>query len=131
MTAYGTSVGYLPLRKWIADKHGVSPDQVIVTTGATDSSPTTRYAHNALGQRVFKTEPLYPPAQGDEGDAGFMQSLIAFFTRLWAPGASDAERLGTAFVYDEQGSLIAEMGMGGAHSTAANSTAAAHRRRAR
>src|SRR5882724_3820732 len=30
-TAYGTSVGYLPLRKWIADKHGVSADQVIVT----------------------------------------------------------------------------------------------------
>ncbi|POA51943.1 hypothetical protein C1884_30390, partial [Pseudomonas sp. GW460-R15] len=29
------------------------------TTGATDISPTTRYAHNALGQRVFKTEPLY------------------------------------------------------------------------
>jgi RHS repeat-associated protein len=88
-----------------------------VTTGATDSSPTTRYAHNALGQRVFKTEPLYPPAEGDEADAGFMQSLIAFFTRLWAPGASDAERLGTAFVYDEQGSLIAEVGMGGAHSS--------------
>ena len=30
------------------------------TTGV---SPTTRYAHNALGQRVFKTEPLYPPGQ--------------------------------------------------------------------
>jgi RHS repeat-associated protein len=88
-----------------------------VTTGATDTSPTTRYAHNALGQRVFKTEPLYPPAQGEEADAGFMQSLIAFLNRLWAPGASDAERLGTAFVYDEQGSLIAEVGMGGAHSS--------------
>jgi DNA-binding transcriptional MocR family regulator len=34
MTAYGTSVGYLPLRQWIADKHGVSPDQVIVTNGS-------------------------------------------------------------------------------------------------
>src|SRR3954467_11895845 len=34
MTAYGTSVGYVPLRKWIADKHGVSPDQVIVTNGS-------------------------------------------------------------------------------------------------
>jgi len=33
-TAYGTSVGYLPLRKWIADKHGVSADQVIVTNGS-------------------------------------------------------------------------------------------------
>jgi DNA-binding transcriptional MocR family regulator len=34
MTAYGTSVGYVPLREWIANKHGVSPDQVIVTNGS-------------------------------------------------------------------------------------------------
>ena len=34
VTAYGTSVGYLPLRKWIADKHGVAPDRVLVTNGS-------------------------------------------------------------------------------------------------
>jgi len=34
VTAYGTSVGYVPLRQWIAGKHGVSPDQVIVTNGS-------------------------------------------------------------------------------------------------
>jgi 2-aminoadipate transaminase len=34
VTAYGTSVGYLPLRNWIAEKHGVSADQVIVTNGS-------------------------------------------------------------------------------------------------
>src|SRR5262249_27208443 len=34
ITAYGTSVGYLPLRQWIADKHGVAPDNVIVTNGS-------------------------------------------------------------------------------------------------
>lgn len=34
VTAYGTSVGYVPLRKWIADKHGVAADQVIVTNGS-------------------------------------------------------------------------------------------------
>lgn len=73
------------------------------TTGATDTSPTTRYAHNALGQRVFKTEPLYPPSQGDEADPGFMQSLVAFFTKLWSPSTSQAEQLGYAYVYDEQG----------------------------
>uniref|UniRef100_UPI004038FC37 RHS repeat-associated core domain-containing protein n=1 Tax=unclassified Variovorax TaxID=663243 RepID=UPI004038FC37 len=83
------------------------------TTGATDVSPTTRYAHNALGQRVFKTEPLYPPNQGDEADPGFMQSLIAFFTKLWSPTTSQAEQLGYAYVYDEQGTLIAEVGSGG------------------
>ncbi|MGF6348361.1 RHS repeat-associated protein [Variovorax sp. W2I14] len=86
------------------------------TTGATDTSPTTRYAHNALGQRVFKTEPLYPPSQGDEADPGFMQSLIAFFTKLWSPSTTQAEQLGYAYVYDEQGTLIAEVGSGGTNS---------------
>ncbi|WP_398497957.1 RHS repeat-associated core domain-containing protein [Variovorax sp.] len=86
------------------------------TTGATDSSPTTRYAHNALGQRVFKTEPLYPPSQGDESDPGFWGSLVAFFTKLWSPSTSEAEQLGYAYVYDEQGTLVAEIGSGGSNS---------------
>jgi RHS repeat-associated protein len=86
------------------------------TTGATDASPTTRYAHNALGQRVFKTEPLYPPSQGNAADPGFMQSLIAFFTKLWSPANNQAEQLGYAYVYDEQGTLIAEVGSGGTNS---------------
>lgn len=87
------------------------------TTGATDSSPTTRYAHNALGQRVFKTEPQFPPVQGDETDPGFWSSLVAFFTKLWSPATSEAEQLGYAYVYDEQGTLIAEVGSGGAQSS--------------
>ncbi len=33
-TAYGTSVGYLPLREWIAGQHGVDVDQVLVTNGS-------------------------------------------------------------------------------------------------
>jgi DNA-binding transcriptional MocR family regulator len=33
-TAYGTSIGYVPLREWIADKHGVAPEQVLVTNGS-------------------------------------------------------------------------------------------------
>jgi RHS repeat-associated protein len=71
------------------------------------------YAGNPLAPLRRKRTGSYVP----KDDTGFMQSLIAFFTRLWAPGASDAERLGTAFVYDEQGSLIAEVGMGGAYSS--------------
>ncbi|MFC7547048.1 PLP-dependent aminotransferase family protein [Plantactinospora sp. GCM10030261] len=34
ITAYGTSVGYPPLREWIARKHGVTSDQVLVTNGS-------------------------------------------------------------------------------------------------
>jgi 2-aminoadipate transaminase len=32
--AYGTAIGYPPLRAWIADKHGLPPEQVIVTNGS-------------------------------------------------------------------------------------------------
>lgn len=34
VTAYGTSVGYPPLRAWIARRHGVDVDQVLVTNGS-------------------------------------------------------------------------------------------------
>src|SRR5213592_2396248 len=33
-TAYGTSVGYVPLRKWIAEQHGVDVANVLVTNGS-------------------------------------------------------------------------------------------------
>ncbi|MFG3338455.1 PLP-dependent aminotransferase family protein [Glycomyces sp. NPDC048151] len=34
VTGYGTSVGYVPLREWIAAKHGVKPENVLVTNGS-------------------------------------------------------------------------------------------------
>jgi DNA-binding transcriptional MocR family regulator len=33
-TAYGTSVGYPRLRAWVADRHGVEPDHVLLTNGS-------------------------------------------------------------------------------------------------
>ena len=33
-TAYGTSIGYARLRAWIADRHGVEPERVLVTNGS-------------------------------------------------------------------------------------------------
>jgi DNA-binding transcriptional MocR family regulator len=33
-TAYGTSVGYPRLRNWIAERHGVEPERVLVTNGS-------------------------------------------------------------------------------------------------
>jgi 2-aminoadipate transaminase len=33
-TAYGTSIGYVPLRAWIAERHDVDPAQVLVTNGS-------------------------------------------------------------------------------------------------
>lgn len=34
ITGYGNALGYLPLRAWIADRHGVTPDRVLVTNGS-------------------------------------------------------------------------------------------------
>ncbi|HYH58298.1 MAG TPA: PLP-dependent aminotransferase family protein [Thermoleophilaceae bacterium] len=33
-TAYGTAIGYVPLREWIAEYQGVEPEQVVVTNGS-------------------------------------------------------------------------------------------------
>jgi 2-aminoadipate transaminase len=33
-TAYGTAIGYTPLRAWIAEQHGVEPAEVVVTNGS-------------------------------------------------------------------------------------------------
>lgn len=33
-TAYGTAIGYAPLREWIAEQHAVEPANVIVTNGS-------------------------------------------------------------------------------------------------
>ncbi len=33
-TAYGTAIGYVPLREWIAEYQQVEPDQVVVTNGS-------------------------------------------------------------------------------------------------
>src|SRR3954462_8381297 len=33
-TAYGTAIGYVPLRRWIAEQHGVGEENVIVTNGS-------------------------------------------------------------------------------------------------
>ena len=107
------------------------------STGQGEDSPTTKYAHNGLGQRVFKTEPLYSstPASGssnrnlnnlladdDEPQAeppGLIQQILNFFSKLWSPGTSDAEKLGYSYsysyvyVYVEDGSLLGEYGSGG------------------
>ena len=94
-----------------------------VTTGVGIDAPTTRYVHNALGQRVFKTEPLYAPVSSgsNPADPGVMQTLANFFASLWggstttaAPSAS--EKLGYTYYYDEDGSLLYEQGSGGANS---------------
>jgi DNA-binding transcriptional MocR family regulator len=59
MTAYGTSVGYQPLRKWIADRHGVSPDQVIVTNGSLQADAFLFNHLVSAGDDVVVEKPTY------------------------------------------------------------------------
>jgi 2-aminoadipate transaminase len=59
MTAYGTSVGYVPLRKWIADRHGVAPEQVIVTNGSLQADAFLFNHLVAAGDDVVVEKPTY------------------------------------------------------------------------
>ena len=44
---------------------------------------------------------------------GLLQQLVNFFSKLWSPGTSDAEKLGYSYIYAEDGSLLGEYGSGG------------------
>ncbi len=59
MTAYGTSVGYLPLRAWIAEKHGVATENVIVTNGSMQADAFLFDVLVAGGDTVVVELPTY------------------------------------------------------------------------
>src|SRR3954468_2283241 len=59
ITAYGTSVGYLPLRTWIAAKHGVEADQVIVTNGSLQADALLFEHLVKPGDAVVVEKPTY------------------------------------------------------------------------
>src|SRR3954467_5216800 len=58
-TAYGTSVGYVPLREWIAEKHGVEPDQVLVTNGSMQADAFLFQLLVREGDSVVVESPTY------------------------------------------------------------------------
>ena len=59
LTGYGTSVGYLPLRQWLADKHGVAPENVIVTNGSMQADAFLFDALVNAGDAVIVELPTY------------------------------------------------------------------------
>jgi 2-aminoadipate transaminase len=59
LTAYGTSVGYLPLRAWIAEKHSVAVENVIVTNGSMQADAFLFDALVSAGQTVITELPTY------------------------------------------------------------------------
>ena len=58
-TAYGTSVGYLPLRAWIAERHSVDPARVLVTNGSMQADAFLFDAIVEPGDAVIVERPTY------------------------------------------------------------------------
>src|SRR5205085_11296743 len=59
LTAYGTSVGYPPLRRWIAERHQVVPEQVLVTNGSMQADAFLFDALVGPGDTVIVERPTY------------------------------------------------------------------------
>jgi 2-aminoadipate transaminase len=57
--AYGTSVGYVPLREWIAERHGVEVEQVLVTNGSMQADAFLFELLVAPGDAVVVERPTY------------------------------------------------------------------------
>src|SRR3954447_6028693 len=58
-TAYGTSIGYPPLREWIAERHGVEPERVLVTNGSMQADAFLFETLVAAGDAVVVEKPTY------------------------------------------------------------------------
>ncbi len=58
-TAYGTSVGYPRLRSWIADRHGVEPERVLVTNGSMQADAFLFEQLVREGDEVIVERPTY------------------------------------------------------------------------
>jgi 2-aminoadipate transaminase len=58
-TGYGTSIGYPRLRAWIADKHGVEPERVLVTNGSMQADAFLFEQLVNRGDEVIVERPTY------------------------------------------------------------------------
>jgi 2-aminoadipate transaminase len=58
-TGYGTSIGYPRLRSWIADRHGVEPERVIVTNGSMQADAFLFELIVKSGDEVIVERPTY------------------------------------------------------------------------
>ena len=59
VTAYGTAIGYPPLRQWIAEQHQVEPEQVMVTNGSMQADAFLFEALVEPGDAVIVERPTY------------------------------------------------------------------------
>lgn len=59
VTGYGTAVGYPPLREWIADRHGVPVEQVLLTNGSLQADAFVFDHFVTAGADVVVERPTY------------------------------------------------------------------------
>ncbi len=59
MVGYGTAIGYPPLREWIAERHGVDPERVIVTNGSMQADAFLFETLIEPGDGVIVEKPTY------------------------------------------------------------------------
>jgi RHS repeat-associated protein len=89
---------------------------------ATADDSITKYAHNSQAQRVFKTAPLYAVTNPEPTATPDVLALFTtFFESLWSPSTNPdgttVQKAGMSYVYDEDGTLIADTLVGGATTT--------------
>jgi DNA-binding transcriptional MocR family regulator len=74
--SYGSTLGYQPLREWIAERHGVEPDRVLVTNG---SLQAFHFLLEALGEegRVLMERPTYDRPRKILASAGVEVAEVA------------------------------------------------------
>jgi RHS repeat-associated protein len=87
------------------------------STATTDDS-ITKYAHNALSQRIFKTAPLFAVTNpSPTATQAVLDAFNTFFESLWSPTTAATQKAGMSYVYDEDGTLMADTLTGGASTT--------------
>jgi DNA-binding transcriptional MocR family regulator len=57
--SYGSSAGYAPLRSWIAERHGVAPERVVVTNGSLQGFVFLAALLARNGETVLVEAPTY------------------------------------------------------------------------
>ncbi len=89
-TAYGTSIGYPRLRAWIADKHGVEPERVLVTNGSMQADAFLFEQLVKSGDDVIVERPTYDRTLLSLRERGAKVHAVEL-----QPDGIDTEALGT------------------------------------
>jgi RHS repeat-associated protein len=81
-----------------------------------------KYKTHSQAQRVFKTAPLYAVTNPEEAaPQDIWTTFTTFFESLWSPSTNPdgttVQKAGMSYVYDEDGTLIAQTLTGGAQSS--------------